>query len=123
MSCTRAALLCARRPFPAPATLKRLLGSQAALARPPRHLRVVTSRWLSYSTSRTVAMGAGGSKTEGEEGNGKRGSRREQKETAVVATAAQGGAAAAGKEAEGAAGEAEYVECTVAKASEFGDNE
>ena len=99
----------------------------AALQRRPRSsVPHVARRLCGSSVTRT--MGAGGSKNgEGEEGGSakkrstKRSRSKREKETAAVATTAQDEVAATGKE-EGAATE-EYVECTVAKASEFGESE
>ena len=84
---------------------------------------------MNVSSSAVAVMGAGGSK-EGEEGQRERKSTKKakegrRKETATVATAAQseGAAPAAGKEERALAGDDEYVECKVAKVSEFGENE
>ena len=75
-----------------------------------------TARCLSLCAAR--AMGAGESK---EGGSGRRWStkKEKQKETASVATSVEGDVAPTGKEDGGD----EFVECTVAKASEFGENE
>ena len=67
--------------------------------------------------TRAAAMGAGSSK--GEEGGRKKSSRK-SRETAAVATHAQPEAAG---QAKTAASQVEFVEATVAKASEFGENE
>lgn len=89
----------------------------------PRDVPISTHRLQLAFSSR--AMGAGGSKDGGEGGGGKKKSTRKEKEgkeTAAVATPAQ--QAETAKESGGAGTEvAEYVECTVAKASEFGENE
>ena len=112
------ALACNRLVFAASKTL--------ALQRKPRS-SLPASAHVVCRHSVSTAMGAGGSKNgEGEGGGGgkkrstKKSSKR-AKETAAVATSAQVEVAAAGKE-EGAGAE-DYVECTVAKASEFGENE
>lgn len=89
----------------------------------PRDVLISTRRLQLPFSSR--AMGAGGSKDGGEGGGGKKKSTRKEKEgkeTAAVATPAQ--QAETAKESGGAGTEvAEYVECTVAKTSEFGENE
>ena len=80
----------------------------------------------SFTTRRRLAsravMGAGGSKEGEGGGGGKKKSTKKSKETAVVATPAPQ-AAPVGKESGGGATDAQYVECTVGKVSEFGENE
>lgn len=75
------------------------------------HIRVASS---SHPFIR--AMGGGGSKEEG----GKKKSTRKSKETVSVATTVQSEVAA---EKEDTVSSDEYIECKVAKASEFGENE
>jgi nitrite reductase/ring-hydroxylating ferredoxin subunit len=72
----------------------------------------------------STTMGAGGSKKgEGEGEKKKKSTKKGEKETAAIATPAQQQAAEGAKESVAAAAEVEYVECAVAKASEFGENE
>ena len=90
--------------------------------------RLFERRYLPVLSARHVgtSMGAGGSKNGGEgEGSGgkKRGSKKESKETAAIATPAQEAAGEAKESGGATTAEVEYVECTVAKASEFGENE
>ena len=71
----------------------------------------------------STTMGAGGSKKGEGEGEKKKSTKKGEKETAAIATPAQQQAAEGAKESVAAAAEVEYVECAVAKASEFGENE
>ena len=71
-----------------------------------------------------TTMGAGGSKNgEGEREKKKKSTKKGEKETAAIATPAQQQAAEGAKESGAAADGVGYVECAVAKASEFGENE
>ena len=80
------------------------------------HIRVASSSHPFIISTR--AMGGGGSK---EEGGGKKKSTRKSKETVSVATTVQSEVAA--EKEGGTVSSDEYIECKVAKASEFGENE
>ena len=89
-----------------------------------RELPIFSASSVQLANFLSTTMGAGGSKKgEGEGEKKKKSTKKGEKETAAIATPAQQQAAEGAKESVAAAAEVEYVECAVAKASEFGENE
>lgn len=88
-----------------------------------RELPIFSASSVQLANFLSTTMGAGGSKKGEGEGEKKKSTKKGEKETAAIATPAQQQAAEGAKESVAAAAEVEYVECAVAKASEFGENE
>ena len=88
-------------------------------------VRAVAARASVSSNLRPFSLSLaamGGTESKGGEGWKEKRSTKKAKETAAVATAPEAAAPAAVEKASGSEGD-EYIECTVAKASEFGENE